>query len=157
MGSGVMAWTGTAQARVSRPATRRIGAGTPEVYFHKAIDNSRLVKVADGKRTREMRMFSTAVAMLFVLFMVYAWQHLSAIEYGYRIEAQKSERERLVELNRSLRLEEASLRSPDRIDMLAREMGLESPQAGQVVRMENTGAPSGTVMAAAISVIPATQ
>jgi len=68
--------------------------------------------------------------------MVYAWQHFSAIEYGYRIEAMKTQRDSLSELNRALRVEDASLRSPERIDALARQMGLVSPQAGQVQRLE---------------------
>jgi len=48
-----------------------------------------------------------------------------------------------VEQNRTLKLEEAGLRDPGRIDALARKMGLESPQPGQVVRLENqdSGAP----------------
>ncbi len=110
--------------------------GTPEVYFPKAIDNSRLVKVADARRSREMAQFAGALAMLFLLVMVYAWQHFSAIEYGYRIEALKSQHEALSETNRELRLELASLRDPERIDALARQMGLQMPQVGQVVRIE---------------------
>lgn len=117
-------------------ASRRSWSGTPEVYFTKAIDNSRLVRVADTKRSREMTQFACALALLFALVMVYAWQHFSAIEYGYRIEAMKSQRDSMVETNRALRLEEASLRDPQRIDMLAREMGLQTPKAGQVVRIE---------------------
>jgi hypothetical protein len=39
-------------------AGRRISMGTPEVSFAKNIDNSRLVKVTDHQRTREMAMFS---------------------------------------------------------------------------------------------------
>jgi cell division protein FtsL len=111
-------------------------AGTPEIYFSKAIDNSRLVKVTDRRRSREMRQFAAALSVLFLLVMVYAWQHLSAIEYGYRIEAAKSQREALVETNRALRLEEASLRDPERIDALARDLGLQTPLAGQVVRLQ---------------------
>ena len=110
--------------------------GTPEIYFAKPIDNSRLVAVTDHRRNREMAQFSIAACALFLLVMVYAWQHFSAIEYGYRIEAMKSQRDSLSELNRALRLEEASLRSPERIDELARQMGLVSPQAGQVQRLE---------------------
>ena len=53
--------------------------------------------------------------------MTYTWQHFKAIEYGYKIEFMKNERNGLSELNRTLRLEEASLRSPDRIDRLARQ------------------------------------
>ncbi len=125
-----------ANARPQMWAGRAAWRGTPEIYFSKAIDNSRLVKVADARRSREMTQFACVLAVLFLLVMVYAWQHFSAIEYGYRIESLKSQRDTLVESNRALRLEEASLRDPERIDVLARQMGLTSPQAGQVVRIE---------------------
>src|SRR3954463_3331326 len=127
-------------AAVRGKGVRRAGTawmGTPEIYFAKSIDNSRLVKVADPETAQEMKMFSAALACLFLLVMVYAYQHFSAIEYGYKIEAQKKQKEELIEMNRAARLEEASLRDPERIDVLARKMGLESPRAGQVVRMEN--------------------
>ncbi len=47
-------------------------------------------------------------------------------------------------MNRALRLEEASLRDPERIDLMARKLGLQSPQPGQVLRMDaatDTAAP----------------
>lgn len=126
------------------------GACTPEVYFTKNIDNSRVVRVADKRRNREMASFTIAVVVLFVLTMGYAWQHFRAIEDGYRIEAMKAERDALLELGRALRLEEASLRDPQRIDVLARRMGLESPQVGQVLRLEPmTEEPAGPVLARA--------
>ena len=131
--------------------SRRSWSGTPEVYFPKAIDNSRLVKVADARRGREMAQFAGALVLLFALVMVYAWQHFSAIEYGYRIEALKGQRESLVEMNRALRLEEASLRDPERIDTLARRMGLEMPQAGQVMRIDPGVKDSSPVLARATS------
>jgi cell division protein FtsL len=112
--------------------------GTPEIYFPQAIDNSRVVKVADAQRRREMAHFAIALGVLFVFVMLYAWQHFSAIEYGYKIEAARAQREQLAESNRELRLEVASLRDPERIDALARKMGLETPQVGQVVRMDPT-------------------
>jgi len=116
--------------------------GTPEIYFSKPIDNSRLVKVEDPARGREMKQFGIALACLFLLVMTFAWQHFKAIEYGYRIESLKAQRDGLAEMNRALRLEEASLRDPERIDTLAKRLGLQSPQAGQVVRMD-TAAPDG--------------
>jgi len=132
--------------------------GTPEIYFAKVIDNSRLVKVEDPRRVRDMRQFGVALACLFLFVMAYAFQHFKAIEYGYRIETLKSQREGLIELNRALRLEEASLRDPERIDHMARELGLQSPEAGQVVRMEvATEEPSGPQVASMtpVSVISA--
>jgi cell division protein FtsL len=136
----------------ARASMRRSVAGiTPEFYFQKTIDNSRLVRVTDPQRRREIRMFSAGVLAFFLLVMFYAWQHFSSIEYGYRIEAQKVERDRLVEMNRALKLEAASLRDPERIDTLARQMGLESPAPGQVIQMnpDDTSAP---VMASATPV-----
>ena len=125
--------------------------GTPEIYFAKTIDNSRLVKVADPGRTRELRMVTVASAVLFFMVMVYAWQHFSAIEYGYRIETQKAQRDSLQEVNRELRLEEAALRDPERIDLLAKRMGLQSPQVGQVVRMDQPQAEVATPVLASNS------
>ena len=127
---------------------RRSWAGTPEVYFAKQIDNSRLVKVDDPQRKREMRMLCVSLAVLFALVMLYAWQHFSAIEYGYRIEALQTKRDNVTEANRLLRLELAQLKDPERIDALAKQMGLQSPDAGQVVRLDpGPSANSGPVMA----------
>ena len=144
MAATAMQITGMITPVDARATVRRSVAGiTPEFYFQKTIDNSRLVKVTDPQRRREIRIFSAAVAALFVVMMFYAWQHFSSIEYGYRIEAQKAERDRLTEVNRTLTLEAASLRDPGRIDALARKMGLESTQPGQVIRLntEEVGAP----------------
>jgi len=127
---------------------RSFWTGTPEVYFAKAIDNSRLVKVEDPRRNREMKQFCTAMAFLFLLVFTYAWQHFKAIEYGYQIESAKRELAVITEMNHALRLEDASLRDPERIDLLARRMGLVPPEPGQVIRMEGNGTETqGPVMA----------
>jgi cell division protein FtsL len=129
--------------------------GTPEIYFPKAIDNTRLVKIEDPKRSREMRHFGIALTCLFLLVMTYTWQHFKAIEYGYKVESLRSQRDGLLEMNHALRLEEASLRSPDRIDKLAREYGMQPPRAGQVIRMDSALPDAGTpvIASAAVSVI----
>ncbi|HKI26888.1 MAG TPA: hypothetical protein VKA07_11225 [Candidatus Sulfotelmatobacter sp.] len=132
---------------------RPFWAGTPEIYFSKAIDNSRLVKMEDPQRNREMKQFGIALGVLFLLVFAYAWQHLRAIEYGYQIEAAKRELSEKSEMNRALRLEDASLRDPERIDVLARRMGLVPPAPGQVIRMDATSADAqGPVMASAVPV-----
>jgi cell division protein FtsL len=152
MAAGALNITGMITPVGDRTAVWRCVAGiTPEFYFQKTIDNSRVVKVSDPRRRREIRMFSASVATLFLLVLFYAWQHFSAVQYGYRIEAQKVQRDQLMEQNRTLKLEEAGLRDPGRIDALARQMGLESPQPGQVVRLENED--SGGVAMASVSTV----
>src|SRR5579863_1511236 len=128
-------------------------SGTPEIYFAKPIDNSRLVKLEDPKRSREMRQFGIALTCLFLLVMTYTWQHFKAIEYGYKVESLRSQRDGLLEMNRALRLEEASLRSPDRIDKLAREYGMLPPRAGQVIRMDSALPDAGTPVIASVATV----
>jgi len=144
----------TFQGAVPAIERRSLWTGTPEIYFTKTIDNSRLVKVEDPRRSREMKHFGTALACLFLLVFTYAWQHFKAIEYGYQIESAKRELGEKTEMNRALRLEDASLRDPERIDVLARRMGLVPPQPGQVIRMDASPADAqGPVMASAAPVM----
>jgi cell division protein FtsL len=148
-----------AALQVAVPQNRRKSCwlGTPEIYFRKRLDNSRLVKVEDPRREREMRMFGIALFLLFILVMGYAWQHFRAIEYGYRIESLRSQRDGLVGMNQALRLEEASLRDPERIDAMARRLGMQAPDPGQVVRMDDASDLGAPVMASAapVSVVSA--
>jgi cell division protein FtsL len=117
--------------------------GTPEIYFAKRIDNSRVLRMVDPKRRRELATFAFTLGILLMFAMIYVWQHFSAIEYGYKIEQLKSEREAIVESNRALKLEEASLRDLSRIDPLARQMGLQPPAAGQLEIMDSSVNDSG--------------
>jgi cell division protein FtsL len=100
-----------------------------------------------------LRQFGIALGCLFLFVMAYAFQHFKAIEYGYKIEALKSQRGSLVEMNRALRLEEASLRDPERIDRMARELGLQSPQAGQVIRLDTAMPETSTSVVASLTPI----
>jgi hypothetical protein len=149
-----MAAGATVRGTYAAERRRPFWTGTPEIYFAKNIDNSRLVQVEDPRRNREMKQFGVALACLFLLVFTYAWQHFKAIEYGYRIESAKRELTNMTEMNHALRLEEASLRDPERIDVLARRMGLVPPEPGQVIRMDAATAGSeGPVMASAAPVM----
>jgi hypothetical protein len=65
--------------------------------------------------------------------MVYGLQHFYAIESSYRVESEKQVLSQLREENRQLRLNEAELSQPARIDQIARKLGLAEPQPGQVI------------------------
>jgi cell division protein FtsL len=127
--------------RYKQQLSRRRGP-TPEMFFAKHIDNSRLVKADDPERRLEMRRFTAVMSVFFLLTMVYVWQHFSAIEVGYNVEAQKLQVEQLREENRQLRLTEAELSDPGRIDVIAKQLGLQQPVPGQVIRQD--GAQDGS-------------
>ena len=118
---------------MAQQALLRRRVRTPEFYFTRHFDNSRLVKASDPVRVREMRVFSAAVAVLFSLIMIYGLQHFSAIESSYRVETEKQTLDQLREENRQLHLSQAELSQPGRIDQMARQLGLDQPRPGQVV------------------------
>ncbi|HUO60529.1 MAG TPA: cell division protein FtsL [Candidatus Acidoferrales bacterium] len=129
---------------------RKYMPGAPEIFLVKPVDNSRLVRVADKKRRREMYWLTAAMVALFSLVMLYVVQHCSAVEYGYKIEELRKTRDALMDTSKTLRLEEASLKDPQRIDSLARSMGMQLPQAGQVQRVEPVSTDNTPVMARAV-------
>ena len=65
--------------------------------------------------------------------LTYAWQHFECIQIRYQIEQLQSERAKAEQLNQQLHLEVATLRSPMRVDAIARnQLGLIVPVPGQV-------------------------
>ena len=84
IGMGIGTETGTKAGSASHPSQaraqrnrelfelqRRARRGpTPEVFFAKHIDNTRIVKADDPERRREMRTFTGTMSILFLLVMV---------------------------------------------------------------------------------------
>ena len=86
--------------------------------------------------------------------MFYGLQHFSSIEIGYTVESKKQQVEQLREQNRQLRLAEAQLSQPRRIDAMARQMGLVERQPNQVVRVTDRVVDSGAPALAQLSTLP---
>ena len=116
--------------------------------FHivsKRIDNSRLVRPEAPGRWRELLKQLAVGGLLAGVIFLYAWQHFQCVQLGYRMESLKVQQAQMTELNRQLTLEAAGLRSPARIDEIARqELGLTAPAAGQLQPFE---APSDPILA----------
>ncbi len=111
-----------------------------EYYTRKKIDNSRLVRQMAPERLRHCLQALALGAALAGGGMLWAWQHFQCIQLGYQIEELKSEKAQATELNVQLRLEAASLRSPERIDAIARyRLGLMGPLPGQVAPVLSAG------------------
>lgn len=118
-----------------------------EFYTVKRIDNSRLVRSVAPERLRECARLVALGGLLAAVALLYAWQHFQCIQLSYQLEALKAERVQAGELNQQLRLEVAGLRSPMRIDAIARrQLGLNVPVPGQIAPVET---PSGAMVAQA--------
>ena len=133
-------------ARHPRSPSRIAGAGRasfPNVYYLKRIDNSRLRREVDPEKRRECFSLLGLGILVFLFGLLFAWQHFECVRDGYQIEQRKAERAALEEWNRQLRLEQASLADPARIDALARkELGLVPPGPRQMIPLGDAASPA---------------
>jgi cell division protein FtsL len=105
-----------------------------EVHFEKRIINNNVIREPDIKSHRDYIIVTALAGMFFFGLFAYGWQHYQWIQYGYRIEEAQKRVQRLSEIGRQLRLERASLSSPQRIDSIARkQLGMVVPAPGQLV------------------------
>ena len=87
----------------------------------KDIRNNPIVREVDQARQRELWR-SVAVGVVLVAVLLFsAWQHFELLRHGYRIEQMQQERAQEAKINRHLRLEIETLRSPRRIERIAIE------------------------------------
>jgi len=102
----------------------------------KKIDNSRVVRATNTNHAREMLRWLGVGGLFAAVIFLYAWQHFESIQLSYRLESLKTKQAEAVELNRQLTLEVAGLRSPARIDQIARQLGLSTPAPDQLAPVE---------------------
>jgi len=108
-----------------------------EFYTVKHIDNSRVSRPMAPNRMRECVRLVLLGWMLALCALLYAWQHFQTIQLRYHLESLRGERSQAGELNQQLKLELAGLKSPGRIDIIARrQLGLTAPVPGQVAPMD---------------------
>ena len=122
-----------------------------EYAIKKDVRNNPIVREVDESRQRELwRSIGVGVLLVGVLLFS-AWQHFELLRHGYRIEQMQRERAAEEEVNRHLRLEIESLRSPERIERIAKEkLQLVEPAADEAIVIERVtpAAPPGKAIVA---------
>ena len=106
------------------------------------IDNSQVVPEVDPRASRDLAWLLVLVMTLVGGLVLYAWPHLQIRETSRAQDRMSRERERLLEENRKLRLEKASLENLRRVETIAtRDLGLQPPVAARVVVIERARTP----------------
>ena len=124
---------------------------TFEYAIKKDVRNNPIVREVDLARHREMwRAAVGGVVVVFVLLFS-AWQHFELLRHGYRLEQMGRDRAAEAEINRHLRLEIETLRSPERIERLAIDrLRMVAPGPGEasvIERVVPASAPPKSVVA----------
>ena len=117
--------------------------GTFEYEIKKDVRNNQIVREVDERRMRDLWQ-SLGIGIILVLVLLFsAWQHFELLRHGYQLEQMQRERAAEAEINRHLRLEMESLRSPQRIEKIAKEeLGMVSPGDDKAVVIERVTTPA---------------
>ena len=114
-----------------------------EYAIKKDVRNNPIVREVDEARQRAL-LRSTLVGGLLVIVVLFSvWQKFQLVSHGYAMETLQRERTAEEEINRHLRLEIETLRSPRRIEELAtRSLHLVQPPADKAIVIERVTAPA---------------
>jgi cell division protein FtsL len=89
---------------------------------------------AVGRETTGLRVSTLILSLLVLVAVALVWSHLHNTQLKYRIAEEMTVRDNLTEENRRLKVEIATLKSPQRIESIARDkLKLQYPEREQVV------------------------
>jgi len=81
--------------------------------------------------------YSTFILVAFVfiaVLLIYVWSHIHMTELEYRVAREISIKEKILDDQRKLKVELATLKSPQRIEAVAKEkLGMSYPERDQVI------------------------
>lgn len=137
-----------APAAARAEGTRVRPFANEDIYFFvKQIDNSAVIRAVDPAEQRaswKMIAATAAAAALLILVLIPKGYGVLA---GYKIQQLRAEQQKLLGERAALEVEEASLMSPERMQILAKQQQFIDPASEQVVYLEN---PSDARITAAV-------
>jgi cell division protein FtsL len=91
-----------------------------EYAIKKDVRNNPIVREVDRTRQRDLWKSVSIAALLVLALLFSAWQHFELLRHGYEIEEMQRLKAAEEETGRRLRLEIETLKSPRRIETLAK-------------------------------------
>ena len=115
---------------------------TFEYAIRKDVRNNPIVREVDERRQRELRQSMIIGCVLVLVLLMTVFQHFELIRHGYKLDQMQRDRAVEAEINRHLRLEIETLRSPQRIESLATDrLGMMSPNLDDAIVIERVTPP----------------
>ena len=112
-----------------------------EYAIKKDVRNNPIVREVDEARQRQLWRSFGIGGILVVVLLFSTWQHFELVDHGYKLQRLEKERAAEVEINRHLTLQVETLRSPERIESIARKLNLVAPTRETAIIIERA-APS---------------
>jgi cell division protein FtsL len=123
-----------------------------EYAIKKDVRNNPIVREVDEARQRQLLQSVVIVGFLSLVILFSAWQRFALVGHDYDMQRMQRERAEQEEVNRHLRLEIETLRSPARIERIATgQLHLIAPAHDQAIVLERvtpSAPPDKSVVAA---------
>jgi cell division protein FtsL len=94
--------------------------------------NTRVRRTTDPRASRRQKLLLAGCLLLACGFVFAVSRQIMAVEYGYKTEALRREREQLIDEQRRLLLAVEENSSPARLEQAARELGMQPATASQI-------------------------
>jgi cell division protein FtsL len=108
-----------------------------EYAIKKDVRNNPIVREVDEARQRQLWQTAGIFGVLVLVGLFSVWQSFELVRHGYEIQRMQQERAAEEEVNRRLRLEHETLRSPERIERIATgQLRLVAPKAEEAIVIE---------------------
>lgn len=108
-----------------------------EYAVRKDVRNNPIVREVDSERQAEMWKTLGLASLVVIAVMFWTWQHFELLRHGYRLEELQRQRAVEEDVARHLRLEIETLKSPKRVEALARgRLGLVTPTREDAIVIE---------------------
>jgi hypothetical protein len=103
--------------------------------------NARVRRTPDPRATRRQKLLLVSCVALACGFVFAVSRQIMAVEYGYKTEALRRERERLMDEQRLLLLAVEENSSPAQLGQAARELGMQPATSAQIEAATTASAP----------------
>ena len=122
-----------------------------EYAIKKDVRNNPIVREVDSERQRQLWKSLAIGSVLVAVVLFSAFQNHALVQHGYALQQLQEQKAAEQEINRHLRLELDTLRSPERIEVIAKKLNLVTPQRDQAIvieRVSPTAPPDKSIVAA---------
>jgi len=99
-----------------------------EYAIKKDVRNNPIVREVDEARQRQLWRSFGIGGVLVVVLLFSTWQHVELVNHGYKVQRLEREKAQEMEINRHLIVQIEMLRSPERIEKLAKQFDLVAPR-----------------------------
>ena len=106
---------------------------TPYIMGSEIVRNQRAYTKEDFVKSRFLFRVLFLVAFMAILSLFYIWSRIQIVQYGYDINSLRNRHQQLLEENKRLNVEVATLKSPNRIEPIAQQkLKMQSPKPEQI-------------------------